>query len=122
MIKTKTFCYRLKHIDTNPDLEDELYDDNNTTTIPDFHVILSIDQQKLIETTTTTQFYDYHLLFDEHYQKVLSILTIIRNTANLITYIFIFTTIILILLVIFFVYVLCYDSRTRTIRRSSLLI
>jgi len=112
----------LKHIDTNRDLEEELYDDNNTTTIPDFHVILSIDQQKLIETTTTTQFYDYHLLFDEHYRKVLSILTIIRNTANLITYIFIFTTIILILLVIFFVYVLCYDSRTRTLRRSSLLI
>ncbi len=111
----------MKHIDTNRDLEEELYDDNNTTTIPDFHVILSIDQQKPIE-TTTTQFYDYHLLFDEHYRKVLSILTIIRNTANLIIYIFIFTTIILILLVIFFVYVLCYDSRTRTIRRSSLLI
>ncbi|CAF1128760.1 unnamed protein product [Adineta steineri] len=92
-------------------------DNDNTTNIPDFHVILSIDQQKPIE--TTTQLYDNYSLFDEHYRKIISI---IGRAANLITYIFIFTTIILTLLIIFFIYILCYHYHIRLIRKASLTI
>ncbi|UJR10505.1 hypothetical protein I4U23_014708 [Adineta vaga] len=92
-------------------------DDENSTEIPDFHVVLSIDQEKILETTTHVS--EYQLLFDEHYQKIL---LAIRRATHLITYIFIFTAIILILLIIFFIYILCYHFHHRVIQRSSLLI
>ncbi|CAF1316042.1 unnamed protein product [Adineta ricciae] len=90
---------------------------DNTTEIPDFHVVLSIDQEKPIETTTALS--EYQLLFDEHYQKIL---IAIWRATHLLKYVFIFTTIILILLTIFCIYILCYHFRHRVIQRSSLLI
>ncbi len=63
-------CFRSIPIDTDHNLQIDDFDDN-TTSIPDFHVILSIDQQKTIE-TTTIRTPDYHLLFNEHYRKIIS--------------------------------------------------
>jgi hypothetical protein len=90
------------------------------TDLPDYNVVLSIDNHQPIE--TTTRHYDYPLLFNEHYQKILSILAVITRASSLITFIFIFTIIILILLIILFIYVLCYHNHIRSIRKSSLLI
>jgi len=106
--------------DTNYNLQVDDFDDN-TTNIPDFHVILSIDQQQPLE-TTTTRIPDYYLLFDERYKKILSTLTVITRASNLITFIFIFTIITLILLIIFFIYILCYHHHIRSNQKSSLLI
>jgi len=121
----KKIFFRSIPIDTNQHLQVDNFDDN-TTNVPDFHVVLSIDGQKSIETTTTmtttAQLPDYHLLFNEHYQKILSALVIIKRTSNLITFIFIFTIIILVLLIIFFIYILCYHHHHRSIQKSSLLI
>ena len=91
----------------------------NTTTIPDFHVVLQIDQETTIPMTTLPS---YVLSFDAHYKQILSTLNIIVRTSSLLTYIFIFTLISLVLLVIFFLYILCYHYHMRTKRKSSLLI
>jgi hypothetical protein len=96
---------------------------DNTTDIPDFHVVLSIDQpQQPIKTTTVAHLPDYYLLFNEHYRNILSTLAILTRASNLITFIFIFIIIILILLIIFFIYTLCYHYHVRSTRKSSLLI
>ena len=95
-----------------------------TTNVPDFHVILSVDEESNLRTTTmsisSTQ--DYYLLFNEHYKNLLSTLAVLIRASNLLPYIFIFTLIIFILLMIFFIYVLCYHYQTRSKRRSSSLV
>ncbi|CAF4612909.1 unnamed protein product [Rotaria sp. Silwood1] len=86
--------------ETHHELQVEIFDDT-TTHIPDFNVILSVDEQQTIESTTL--FTDYHSILDEHHRKLLSTLVIIRKNWNLLIYIFIFTIVILILLIIFFI-------------------
>lgn len=96
--------------------------DEPTTDIPDFHVILSIDEQQTLKSTTESSHTDYYLLFNEHYKNLFSTLTILIRASNLLTYVFIFTIIIFILLLIFFLYVLCYHYHTRSKRRTSSLV
>lgn len=96
--------------------------DEPTTDIPDFHVILSIDEQQTLKSTTLPSTTDYYHLFNEHYQNLFSTLAILIRASNLLTYVFIFTIIIFILLLIFFLYVLCYHYHIRSKRRTSSLV
>lgn len=120
-IQSKTLHAQHAQCDYVPQLIDSF--DENTTTLPDYHVVLQIDQNKPIATTTIADHLpDYYLLFNEHLKQILSALTVTLRASHLLMYTFIFTLISLILLILFFLYILCYHYHTRTKRKSLLLI
>ena len=124
---------RVQTSDTTTALEVEVLDDQPTT-IPDFNVVLSIDEHRVASatsspTTIVTSFKpeyprtiptDFYLLFDEYNRKLTFIVTILTNFSHLIVLILIFTITLLILIVIFFLYILCYHYHFRSIRHPRL--
>ena len=110
--------------------------DDNQTQIPDFNVILAINEQnitpKLATTTTTTATMitttsvekpqaiavDYSPFFEEIDRKISSILTTITSFSHILVLMLIFTIMTLILIIILFLYILCYHYHSRSIRAS----
>ena len=102
----------------------------NLTTLPDFKVVLSIDETRVNLSETTPLPHeierfislDYYLLLEEHYRKLATVVTLLTGFSHLLTIVFILCSLILIFLVIFFLYTLCHHLQHRAARRSPSLI
>jgi hypothetical protein len=92
--------------------------DENFTQIPDFNVVLSIDERNLTTTSTTTMMtittFDYRAFFDQFDDKLSAILSIITSFSQLLVLMLIFSILTLILIVILFLYILCYHYHARS--------
>ena len=96
--------------------------DDNFTQIPDFNVVLSIDERNfttiLTTTSTTTMMtittFDYRTFFDQFDDKLSAILSIITSFSQLLVLMLIFSILTLILIIILFLYILCYHYHARS--------
>lgn len=108
-------------ISSNTNVQVEVIDDQSTS-IPDLNIILSIKQDPPIKpniTINSIPYYNRYFLLEEHYRQILLSLTRLTRYSILLKLIFIFLIIILIILILFFLYMLCYHYRIRSSVKTS---
>ena len=123
--------FRLNHVDEDLQFRDKSLLTTTSSSIPDFNIILSINDDQTTTTTSmpeqnlthfnSTPYHHHYLSLEENSRQILASLARATKNSILIKLTFIFLIIILIILIIFFVYMLCYHYHIRLRTSSSLI-